>query len=225
MPIEIVIDTRQFRGLQGRFARYSEELRQTRLQPWASLLADEMEKVIHDLVPSRRVAQAFTRTISFETGPPGHGGGTRIRFFIPMEEWEELALLLLFGARPHLILPRRKKALMWFGAGEPKLHPEKTWFVPDHPLTMVRHPGFLGVDWVSKVEEETYQRGLLGPGSIANKFAKDAELKLTPTGAAAAGAARRLEFFELVGAMRNVLPPGLDPFIAADIVMRLREVF
>lgn len=49
-----------------------------------------------------------------------------------------------FGTRPHIILPRRKKALYWPGA--------------DHPVARVRHPGTKANPFLTRA---LYQRRVL----------------------------------------------------------------
>lgn len=52
------------------------------------------------------------------------------------------ALAVILGSRPHVIRPRRKKALYWEGA--------------DHPVKSVQHPGTRGRDFVRPVADRLY---------------------------------------------------------------------
>jgi len=52
------------------------------------------------------------------------------------------ALAVILGTRPHVIRPRRKKALYWPGA--------------DHPVKSVQHPGTRGRDFVRPVADRLY---------------------------------------------------------------------
>lgn len=192
MPaVEIEIQTHQFRDALGRFARYSEELRRTRLEPWAKVMAEWMKLYIREEIPSRTVAYSFMEDVSFEPGPAGGGGGTRVTFTLPggpEGDWNRLALWLLEGTAPHIIEPRYKLAL-WWGYSAERIEtrgapnrPAREIYQPEHPLRFVVHPGFRGYDYLGAIEKKTLEEGLLGAGGAATMFARDATLKLTPRG-------------------------------------------
>lgn len=63
---------------------------------------------------------AMARSIGFRTG--AGVGGVTLTFYA-----DQVAAFVIGGTRPHLILPRDKKALFWPGAA--------------HPVRVVHHPG------------------------------------------------------------------------------------
>jgi len=193
----------------GQWAEYSKELEESRLRPWAEMLASSMLVVAGKHIPSDRVLSAFNPNYQFT---PGKGGGTRIVLNLP-EDWNRLAYWLLAGVAPHIIWPIYTGGLWWEawtqgygggrGAAKTKGAPNrapKVIYQPDRPLRYVIHPGFKGYDYISKIEEDVLTDEVLGPGGIATKIGKDAEIALTPSGkeAIAAGSRRRVKGFRRV---------------------------
>lgn len=194
--VEIFIDVAQFRNVLGQWAEYSEELERTRLRPWAEMLAEAMLVIAEKHIPSSTVAASFNQEVRFVPGP---GGGTRIRLYLP-EDLNRLAIWLLEGVAPHPIWPVTKQALWWDAdekggttKGAPN-RPPKVIVQPARPVRFVMHWGFIGYDYITQIEQETLTDAVLGPGGIATKIGKDAEIHLTPRGPAAVrrGAERRV---------------------------------
>lgn len=103
-------------GIVGRFLAKSG----ARIESAAKLIATE-EK----LVRSGR----YRSSIAWELRQEGGGLVLRVGSAVPH------ARLLEHGTPPHRILPRTKRALWWTHGAD------RGWFVPDHPLRMVQHPG------------------------------------------------------------------------------------
>lgn len=88
-------------------------------------VAEIAQRSIASAAPPGRTAAAVTLKVAnqgFETEATVRAGG--------------LAPLLVFGTVPHLILPRKRKALAWRGA--------------NHPAGDVNHPGSAPNDFVAR---------------------------------------------------------------------------
>lgn len=195
--MKIEVDARQFRGMAGRYVKFSEELRRTKLEPFAKETASLVRVVARDHIPSDTLGKSLQERITY------HSKGTRIVIYFPGADWNRLAYLLLVGAKPHPIRPRRRKAIFWEWVvgpteetrttrGAPNRKAKPLWSL-EHPIPLVKeHPGFEGYDYLQAiVDDPLLQHRLSAGGNLGTMFANYLLVRAHPTEARFVGKGKR----------------------------------